>query len=350
MGQKSLYKAAIIGVGGGRAHGLADAYAHIKGASLAAISTRRPDKLAEFGQKYDVQQRYTDYRDMLQKEKPDLLHVNTPPTVRLEIFEAAEAAGIPAILVEKPLAVQGEDYLAIQAFAQKSKVKIAINHQLHFHPRRAWLQDLVAQGQLGELRFIEASAGMNLAYQGTHSLQAIAAFAPQAQAQNVFAQVSGVQGLEETPRHHYAPDQCLASINYDTGLSAILRCGDNAPRVRQGPNHQHKRIAIYGTQGFIEWTMWSWAYQINGKKAGGSHNYPEEDILGQAAMTEAMLDWLEDDQLSHPLNLIAALNDFNIILGIYTSALNHQVVALPLTPAPDLIQHLRQRLASNEIA
>ena len=47
-----------------------------------------------FGATYAVDARYTDYREMFIKESPDLVHVNTPPTVRLEIMQAAEEAGL----------------------------------------------------------------------------------------------------------------------------------------------------------------------------------------------------------------------------------------------------------------
>ena len=36
-----MYKCAIIGVSGGRARGLAEAYAHVHRGKLAAISTRQ---------------------------------------------------------------------------------------------------------------------------------------------------------------------------------------------------------------------------------------------------------------------------------------------------------------------
>lgn len=160
-----MIKSVIIGVSGGRAHGLAEAYQHVRG-RLVAVSTRQRDNLDAFGDKFGVAARYTDYHEMFEKEQPDLVHLNTPPLVRLEIFEAAEKAGVPAVLVEKPLAIQGEDYLSIRQFSKNARVKIAINHQLHFHPRRQYLQNLVQDGAIGDIRFIEASAGLNLAYQG----------------------------------------------------------------------------------------------------------------------------------------------------------------------------------------
>ena len=341
-----MVKCAIIGVSGGRARGLAEAYRHVSRGSLAAVSSRQRDKLDAFASAFDVSARYTDYREMFEREKPDLVHVNTPPSVRLEIFEAAESAGVPAVLVEKPLAVQGEDFLAMQAFTRSARVKIAVNHQLHFHPRRSLLQRKVREGAIGNLRFIEASAGMNLAYQGTHALQAIGAFNPGASPVDVFGQVSGPGGLIETARHHYAPDQCTGVVNYDNGVSALLRCGAVAPRViAGGAINVHKRIAVYGDAGFVHWTMHGWESRIDNTYESGEHVYAQEDVRGQAAMTEALIDWIEDDRSVHPLNIDAALTDFSVILGIYESALRRSVVMLPFEPTCDLVGKLRRALS-----
>lgn len=340
-----MIKSAIIGVSGGRAKGLAEAYRHVTRGRLVAVSSRRKDKLETFGSDFGVPARYTDYREMFDQEKPDLVHVNTPPSVRLEIFEAAEAAGVPAVLVEKPLAIQGEDFLAIRALSRSARVKIAVNHQLHFHPRRSLLQRRVRDGAIGHLRFIEASAGMNPAYQGTHALQAIGAFNPGASPVSVFGQVSGAGGLAETPRHHYAPDQCTGVIEFDNGVSALLRCGAVAPRVISGGStNVHKRIAVYGDRGFVHWTMHGWESRIDEVYERGEHAYAEEDILGQAAMTEAMIDWIEDDSAVHPLNIDVSLSDFGVMLAIYESALSRTVVTLPFAPSPDLVGKLRATL------
>ena len=341
------YRTAIIGVSGGRARGHAAAYAHIDDGRLVAVSTRNRENLDAFGERFGISARYTDYRVMLRQEQPDLVHVNTPPDVRLEVFEAAAEAGVPAVIVEKPLAIDGDDYVAMSAWADSGPaVKVAINHQLHFQPRRAALQRRVADGDLGEVRFIDASAGMNLAYQGTHVLQAINAFHPAGVPVSVFAQVSGADGLADSPRQHYAPDRCLASIEFDDQVSARLQCGPQAPRVGREGISTHKRIAVYGTRGYAHWWMWGWELVIDGVLEGGQHEYPDEDILGQAAMTQAMFRWLEDDAAVHPLALAAALRDFNVVLGIYASALRREVIDLPVAPQPGMISALREALGS----
>lgn len=341
-----MYKCAIIGVSGERARGHAEAYKHIHRGELVTISSRQEDKLNEFGDRYQIGARYPDYREMLEKEKPDLVHVNTPPNVRLEIMQAAEAAGIPALLVEKPIAIQGEDFMAIRDFARSTKIKIAVNHQLHFHPRRMTLQRQVRDGKIGDVRLIEATARYNLAYQGTHSLQAIGAFNPLGRATSVFGQVSGPAGLQDNPAQHFAPDQCVAAINFDNGVRGLLQCGENAPSTGDRAINLHKRVAVYGTRGFVHWTMWSWETNLNGKQDSGVHSYWDEDLLGQAGATEAMFDWMESDrpEAVHPLNLDSALRDMNIILGIYMSALNYAPIKVPVEPALHLISDLRVRL------
>ena len=341
------YKCAIVGVSGGRANGHADAYAHVRRGRLACIATRNRENLDAFGERWSVDSRYTDYREMFEREKPDLVHVNTPPDVRLEVMEAAEAAGVGALIFEKPLAIQAEDYLAIEGFARGCKLKVAINHQLHFHPRRRQLQELVQDGAIGALRFIDASARMNMAYQGTHVLQSVAAFHPQGRPSAIFGQVCGGAGLQESRRKHYAPDATMATIRYEDGVSALLRCGTNGAYVLAGDErvNVHKQLTVYGAAGYVHWSMWGWETLIGGQREQGSHNYADEDILGQAAMTEAAFDWLEDDSQFHPLNLDAALRDFHIVLKAYMSALHRREETLTSELQPGLIEALRRAVA-----
>jgi hypothetical protein len=209
------------------------------------------------------------------------------------------------------------------------------------------LQRLVQEGAIGDLRLIDASSGMNMAYQGTHTLQAIAAFNPGATPVQIMGQVAGADGLTETAKQHFAPDATMSAMTFDNGVSALLRCGPNAPKVLPDDMrvNVHKRVAVYGSRGHVAWSMWDWEINIDGVVERGTHDYFAEDILGQAAMTAAMFDWLEDDQAVHPLNLAAALQDFNIVLKTYMSALNHRSYTLADPPQPGLLAALRERLS-----
>ena len=68
-------------------------------------------------------------------------------------------------------------------------------------------------------------------------------------------------------------------------------------------------------------------------------------MLGQAGLTEAAFDWIEDEGRTHPLNLHAALADFQTVLAIYTSAIERRPITLPFEPGDDLLRRLRAAVA-----
>ena len=188
---------------------------------------------------------------MFEKEKPELVQVSTPPNVRLDVLEAAEAAGVPLAIVEKPLAIQGEDYVRCETSpraSRKSRSPSIIS--CNFIRGRQRLQKLVADGAIGDLRFIEASSGMNLAYQGTHSLAGDRRLQPGERQPPSSGKSPAPRACSPNVKEHYAPDQSLAAVEYDNGVQATLRCGENAPRVPRGDAiYQHKRIAVLWHEG-----------------------------------------------------------------------------------------------------
>ena len=76
-----MYKTAILGCRG-RARAHANAYQSVKGGKLAVICDMNEERLNEFGDEFDISSRYTDLDEMLQKEKPDVLHIVTAPVLR----------------------------------------------------------------------------------------------------------------------------------------------------------------------------------------------------------------------------------------------------------------------------
>jgi predicted dehydrogenase len=190
-----------------------------------------------------------------------------------------------------------------------------------------------------------------MAYQGTHTLQAICAFVPTPEPLAVLAQVAGAEGLRPNAHRHYAPDDCIAEITFADDSRALLRVGIGARHVLDaadvGTKWMHKRVAAYGTAGFIEWTMWSWKAHVDGGLDGGRHDYWAEDLLGQAGLTDSMAEWIDSGAENHPLSLRHALNQFNVVLGAYTSALDRKSVDLPVAPRPGLIEELRVALGAS---
>lgn len=337
-----MFKSCCLGCGG-RAKGHARAYEHVRKARLEAVCDMNEERLKAFADEFAIPRRYTDLREMLEKEKPDLLHVVTQPTQRVEFFELVADYEVPAMLIEKPLALDADDFNAIAAIAPTLKTRACVNHQLRFHPKLLELLDIVRSGAIGDIRLIDGSARLGVAGQGTHILNLVFAFA-NARPVGVLGQVSG--GEKWMPGNHPCPDMALGDIHFDNGVRAIFACGQNGPVTSDDERQNlHKRIAVFGTEGFIHWKMESWESHTpaEGYQAG-EKSYGAEDVLGQAAMTDAIFDWLEDDARPHPNRLDVSLAESNTVLGLYKSALEHKPVALPFEPRESLMEALRARL------
>ena len=48
--------------------------------------------------------------------------------------------GVPAAIVEKPIAVMGEDWRNLCGLSAKTKTKFVVNTQLNFHPQNLVLK------------------------------------------------------------------------------------------------------------------------------------------------------------------------------------------------------------------
>jgi predicted dehydrogenase len=339
-----MYRSAFLGCGP-RARGHAEAYARITRAQRVAACDVDEARLNRFADDFGITRRYTDPREMLERERPDLLHIVTNPGLRVPLMTLADEHGVPAAIVEKPIALDAADFRAIAELARRARTKFVVNHQLRFHPKVRELCRDVAEGRIGTIRLIDLSARANLSEQGTHVTDLMFAFQNDRAPTAVFGQVSGGKRLAEA---HPAPEMAQASLVLADGARGVIQCGTNAPVVPEAPAsiYMHKRIAVYGTRGYVEWRMDAWErHTPDGGYEHGSYRYPEEDLLGQAALTEAVCDWLDDEARPHPNNLATSLAEVNVLLAIYESALHRAPVALPFAPEEDLLPQLRAALA-----
>jgi len=337
-----MFKSAFLGCGG-RAMGHAQAYKYISRSKMVAICDLNEQRLKNFGDTFGIENRYTDIHEMLEKEKPDLLHIVTQPDLRLQLLTVAHEHNVPAVIVEKPIAITGSDYKAIMELGKKSKTKFVVNHQLRFHPKLLELLSDVKSGKIGQIKFIEVSARLNMSGQGTHITDLMFAFNDYSEPETVFGSASGTEGFKTT---HPTADMSEAYITFKNGMHALLVCGKNAPSVGDYPDHYHKRIAVYGTHGFIHWWMEGWEKNLKeGSYEKGSKSYAEEDVLGQAGLTNAVFDWLEDENKLHPNRLDISLMEFSTILAIFQSVVSRKMVQFPYDPPDDILAQLQNALS-----
>ena len=339
-----MYKSGFLGCGG-RARGHAHAYQYVKNGKIEALCDLNEERLNSFGKDFGVEKRYTDIHEMLDKEKPDLLHIVTTPDLRVPLMTIAAEHEVPVAIVEKPIAIQGEDWKQLRDLREKCKTRFVVNTQLHFHARNLELKRDVAEGRIGDVRFIDVSARSTILDQGVHVLELGHSYIGGATPISVFGNVSGANNI---PTRQPSPDVAEVAITFENGVCAQMLNGDVAPKaIDSDSRYAHKRISAYGTRGFVQWTMHGWERNTpEGGYESGEHSYGAEDVLAQGRLTDAAFDWVKDPENLHPTRLELSLVQFNIILGIYVSALNNVPVSLPFEPPDGLMDALTERLGT----
>ncbi len=337
-----MMKSAFLGCGG-RARGHANAYRHVKKGQMVALCDMNEERLQSFGDDFGVETRYTDIHEMLDKERPDVLHIVTPPTLRYDLMKIADDHEVPVVIIEKPIAIQGEDWKQIDELRKTAKTRYVVNTQLHFHGPNLELKKDMADGRIGDVKFIDVSARSTVLDQGVHVLELAHSYTAFAAPTRVFAQVSGGKTLST---RQPSPDIAEAYVEFENGVRAQLVNGTVAMKVVDSDSpFAHKRVCVYGTRGYVHWTMHGWERftQEDGYESG-SHSYGEQDVLAQARLTDAAFDWAADAEKLHPTRLERSLTQFNIILGAYVSALHNVAVDLPFDPPNGLLDAFGYRL------
>ena len=347
-----MYKTAMLGCGG-RARGHADAYRFVKRGKLAAICDMDEERLNNFGDDFGISSRYTDLDEMLEKEKPDVLHIVTSPVVpsseerlRYPLMKQGSDHGVPAAIIEKPVAIEGEDWKQIAGLAEETQTKFVVNTQLNFHPKNLELKRDVAAGHIGEIRFIDASARSRSAEQGGHVLQLVSSYMDDAHPVRILGQIAGSEHLKSAGGHP-GPTHAAAQVLYENGVHVSIAFGtEMAQKASDDPGiYGHKRVFVVGTKGFVHWRFSSWERStLDGGYEGGPLNYGEQDVVAQANFTEAIFDWLEDENKVHPTHLKQSLVENNLILGMYHSGITNEIIELPFEPPDGLMDSLRERL------
>lgn len=126
-----MIKAAVVGVGTmGRNH--ARVYAELSDVELVAVADLRGDVANEIAGLYATKA-YTDYQEMLAREKPHIVSIAVPTIHHCVV--ACDVIDYGAnVLVEKPLAFNVHEAREIIRRAQQRGVKLTVGHIERFNP------------------------------------------------------------------------------------------------------------------------------------------------------------------------------------------------------------------------
>ena len=94
--------------------------------------------------------KYTDYRELLEKEKPELVAIATESGKHAQIALDCISAGCH-VIIEKPIALSIADANAIIAAGKEKGVVVCANHQNRFNKSVQYMRKALEEGRFGRL-------------------------------------------------------------------------------------------------------------------------------------------------------------------------------------------------------
>ncbi len=154
MSDPSTVNVAIVGLGFGAE--FIPIYQRHPQVNLAAICQRTTATLNEVGDKHGVEQRFTDYDELLKDDSIDAVHLNTPiPNHAEQTIKALKAGKHVACTV--PMATTVEECRQIVELTQSTGLKYMMMETVVYAREFLFMKDLYDRGELGKLQFLKAS-------------------------------------------------------------------------------------------------------------------------------------------------------------------------------------------------
>lgn len=138
------FRVAVIGCGaisGNHINGILNA-----GNEICALCDIVPEQARASVEKYHLGDVaiYTDYVEMLEREKPDSVHICTPHYLHAPMCVEALKRNIN-VLCEKPLSINMDQLHAVLEAERASKARLGVCHQNRFEKNMIWVMDFIKE-------------------------------------------------------------------------------------------------------------------------------------------------------------------------------------------------------------
>jgi UDP-N-acetyl-2-amino-2-deoxyglucuronate dehydrogenase len=332
---KVVHRVAFIGCGK-RAHEHAIGIKADNRCEVVAFSDLSAESAERLKADFEFQGNiYTEYKVMLEKEKPDVVLICLWTPLHLSVFRDCAEAGVKAVLCEKPMSPTWGECQEMSRIAEETGCQLTFSLQRRFAEGNKLVRQLLNDGKIGQLVRLDLYSPQNLLDCGIHTFDQALSFLNETPAKSVLGAVDTTSILNwfNVPSEYGASGH----IVFANGVQANLYCGpvdtweptDDMTKVWAG-------VRLYGTEGFIE-VMWD-GQIIRGVNYKDPSWSPEMILSSMSEQMKAYvkhaIDCLEtgiESEVSHQ----KALRASEITFAVFESVRQHARVELPLTGVTD---------------
>jgi len=153
MSQKRI-NIAIVGLGFGAE--FIPIYQRHPNARMVAICQRNQEKLDTIGDAFEVEKRFTDFKELLEDPDVDAVHINSPIPDHGWMSIAALRAG-KHVACTVPMATSLADCKRIVELVKQTGLKYMMAETVVYAREYLFIKELLDAGRLGKLQFVQAS-------------------------------------------------------------------------------------------------------------------------------------------------------------------------------------------------
>ncbi|MBE7036243.1 MAG: Gfo/Idh/MocA family oxidoreductase [Ruminococcaceae bacterium] len=122
---------------------------YLENAQIVGVCDIKKDRADKAAEKYHCKA-YYDYKEMINKDNIDVVHVCVPHYLHPIISKYAIEAGVH-VLCEKPMSIKYEDALENVNLAEKNNVKYGIIFQCRYNDSAKLVKEKIVDGTLGKI-------------------------------------------------------------------------------------------------------------------------------------------------------------------------------------------------------
>lgn len=99
---------------------------------------------------------YADYKEMIDKENLDAVHICTPNSMHFEMAMYAMEKGVH-VICEKPMTVTSSEAAKLKEYALSHNIVTGVNFSLRFNPQVVQMKEMVKAGDVGRIFTVHGS-------------------------------------------------------------------------------------------------------------------------------------------------------------------------------------------------
>ena len=201
-------------------------YVAVENTELVAVSDVVQEKVDAILKRYDVPSGYTDYQEMIEKEKPDIVSIATRPGTHAEMTVFAAQHGVKGIYCEKPLCCSMREADVMVEACEKYGVKFNYGTQRRYVSLYHRMRELMAIGELGNVQCVIAECGSGASqWTHTHTADMIMCLAGDPEIEFVQGTVSAKDEDWQGDKLYLDPGIMSGYVRFKNGINGYIVAG-----------------------------------------------------------------------------------------------------------------------------